>query len=619
MPGAAEELERTAWAEAKRLYGDPLPEPVRVRLERELRAITGGGFASIYAICRKLVERSQQDGYLVGSRGSVGSSFVARLIGITEVNPLDPHYRCPACKYSEFDVGVQVDSGFDLPPRKCPRCGSDMDRDGHRIAFEVFMGFKGDKVPDIDLNFSGENQAAIIKYAEELLGKGNVFRAGTIATVADRTAFGLVKAYCEASGIRLKKAEMARLARGITGVKRTTGQHPGGVLVLPAGKDIFEFTPLQHPADDRKSGTVTTHFDYDSISSRLVKMDILGHDDPTALRMLQDYTGIDPRSISFQDPDTMSIFSSTEALGYKPDDIGCPVGTIGIPEFGTKFVRQMLAETRPKDFSGLVRISGLSHGTDVWLNNAQDLIKNGIARLADVICARDDILNYLTQKNVRKDVAFRIMENVRKGKGLSPDDQKIMEEAGVPGWYIESCRKIKYLFPKAHAVAYVMMAFRIAYFKVHMPEAFYAQYFTLRTEDLDLAVMLSGPGAMLKRCEEIESKGPLATAKEKDQAIVLEVACEMYLRGIGLLGVSLYESDATRFKIRGNKLLPPFIALPGMGQAAARNLVEARRDGPFLSVEDLRQRARLQRNLVDLLRRFGCLEGLPECNQMVLL
>jgi DNA polymerase-3 subunit alpha (Gram-positive type) len=619
IPEAPAVVESTARHEATRLYGERLPPVVQERLDREIAAIMGGGYAGIYYIAQKLVAKSLEQGYLVGSRGSVGSSFVARLFGITEVNPLPPHYRCSHCAFSDFDGKDQFDSGFDLPPKTCPICDTDLVRDGHRISFEVFMGYRGDKVPDIDLNFSGENQASIIRYTEELLGKGNVFRAGTIATVAERTAYGIVKSYQEATGKSQTRAEQARLARGLIGVRRTTGQHPGGVLVLPGGKDILEFTPLQYPADDRKSGTVTTHFDYDSISSRLLKLDILGHDDPTALRMLKDYTGVDPVSVPFSDEPTLSIFSSTTALGYKPQDMRCQVATTGIPEFGTRFVRQMLADTHPADFSGLVKISGLSHGTGVWLENAQELIKSKKASLAEIICARDDILNYLASKGVAADVAFRIMENVRKGRGISPEEEQAVLRAGVPGWYVDSCRRIKYLFPKAHATAYVMMAFRIAYFKVHFPEAFYAQYFNLRLQDLDLETMLGGSKSVLSRIKEIEQKGLEASPKEKDQATVLEVAHEMALRGIGIQPVSLYDSDPALFRLNGSSLVPPLAALQGMGMQAARSIAQSREQGTFTSIEEMRQRARIGRNILDLLRKAGCLAGLPENNQMALL
>lgn len=618
IPDAPAVLESAVRLEARKLYGDPLPPVVRERLDRELESITGGGYAGIYFIAEKLVSKSLEQGYLVGSRGSVGSSFVARLFGITEVNPLPPHYRCPSCAYSDFEGKEQFGSGFDLEPAKCPACGRDLVRDGHRISFEVFMGYRGDKVPDIDLNFSGENQASIIRYAEELIGKGNVFRAGTIATVAERTAYGIVKSYMEATGKSLGRPEQARLARGLVGVKRTTGQHPGGVLVLPEGKDILQFTPLQYPADDRKSGTVTTHFDYESISNRLLKLDILGHDDPTALRMLKEYTGVDPVSVPFSDEETLSIFSSTAALGYGPEDINCPVGTTGIPEFGTKFVRQMLADTRPKDFSGLVKVSGLSHGTGVWLDNAQELIRSKKASLEEIICARDDILNYLASRGVAPDAAFRIMENVRKGKGISTEQEQAMSKAPLPRWYVESCRRIKYLFPKAHATAYVMMAFRIAYFKVHFPQAFYAQYFNLRLQDLDLDVSLGGIKSISSRIRQIEQMGLEASPKEKDQATVFEVAHEMLLRGIGFEPVSLYESGAMLFKLKGSSIVPPLAALAGMGAQAARSIAASREQGPFTSIEELRQRARVGRNIVDILRKAGCLDGLPENNQMAL-
>lgn len=616
IENADEMIARLAWQEAERLYGSPLPELVRQRLEKELDAIQKHGFSVIYLIAQKLVNKSLEEGYLVGSRGSVGSSLVARLTGITEVNPLPPHYLCKECRYSEFP-STDAGSGFDLPPKHCPRCGAQMTGDGHDIPFEVFMGFKGDKVPDIDLNFSGQIQSAIHKYAEEILGRGNVFRAGTIATVADRTAYGLVKAYAESRGLVLRKAEVERLARGITGVKRTTGQHPGGVMIVPEGCDVLDFTPVQYPADDRESGVVTTHFDYESISSRLVKLDILGHDDPTALKLLQEYTGVDPLSVPFNDPLTLKLFTSAEPLNLAPG-YSVEVGTLGIPEFGTRFVRQMLVETKPQCFADLVRISGLSHGTDVWLGNARDLIKQGIASLKEVICTRDDIMTFLISKGVEPSQAFAIMENVRKGKGLSPDQEQLMRAAGVPGWYIDSCKKIKYMFPKAHAVAYVMMCFRIAYFKVHYPKAFYAMYFSLHSGALDCTLLKGGPKAWARKCEEIASKGPDASGKEKETLALLEVAQEMYARGIEFLPVDIYVSHPWKCIIEPNGIRLPLVAIPGLGTAAASTIAAARSERPFQSVEDLRARTRLSKSLIELLRAEGCLAGMPETSQMSL-
>ncbi|MGB9866919.1 MAG: PolC-type DNA polymerase III [Bacillota bacterium] len=616
IENADQMIAQLAREEGEKLYGSPLPEPVRQRLEKELDAIQKHGFSVIYLIAQKLVHKSVEEGYLVGSRGSVGSSLVARLTGITEVNPLPPHYLCPQCKYSEFPNSSHG-SGFDLPPKQCPRCGAQMLGDGHDIPFEVFMGFKGDKVPDIDLNFSGLIQSTIHRYAEELLGRGNVFRAGTIATVADKTAYGLVRAYAESKGLVLRKAEVERLARGITGVKRTTGQHPGGVMIVPAGCDVLEFTPVQYPADDRESGVVTTHFDYESISSRLVKLDILGHDDPTALKLLHEYTGIDPLTVPFNDPMTLKLFSSPEPLNLN-GSYSVEVGTLGIPEFGTKFVRQMLVETRPQCFADLVRISGLSHGTDVWLGNARDLIKQGIARLGEVICTRDDIMTFLISKGLEPSQAFAIMENVRKGKGLLPEHEAAMREAGVPGWYIESCKKIKYMFPKAHAVAYVMMCFRIAYFKVHHPKAFYAMYFSLHSDALDYTLLKGGPRIWARKCEEIASKGSEASAKEKETQMLLEVAQEMAARGVQFLPVDIYVSHPWKCIIEPNGIRLPLVAIPGLGTAAASTIASARGEKPFGSIEEFKARTKLSKSLIELLRAEGCLAGVPETSQMSL-
>lgn len=616
IPGAEEQIINMSWARAKEIYGEELPEVVRQRLEKELNSIISNGFAVLYLIAHKLVKKSNEDGYLVGSRGSVGSSFVATMTGITEVNPLPPHYVCPNCKHSEFILDGSYNCGVDMPDKHCPRCGTLYRKDGHDIPFETFLGFNGDKTPDIDLNFSGEYQPRAHKYTEELFGKDHVFRAGTIATIAERTAYGFVKNFFEERGIKPRSGEISRLVKGCTGVKRTTGQHPGGLMVVPKSVDIHKFTPLQRPADDVNSEVITTHFDYHSISSRLVKLDILGHDDPTVIKMLEDLTGVDAKSIPLDDPKTMSIFSSVEALNVKPEDIGSEVGTYGIPEFGTRFVRQMLEETKPKTFSELVRISGFSHGTDVWLNNAQDLIRNGIAKLSEAISTRDDIMLYLIYKGMEPITAFKIMEDVRKGKGVKPEYEQAMRECNVPDWYIESCKKIKYMFPKAHAVAYVTMAFRIAYFKVYYPHAFYASFFTVRADEFDAALITQGVRAIKRAIQEIESKGNEATAKEKNLLTILEVALEMYQRGIKMRKVSLWESDATVFKIVGDELLPPFVALQGLGTTAAMNIVSAREERKFTSVEDLQVRARLSKTVIEILREHGCLEGLSETDQL---
>jgi len=619
IPGAEEQIKSMSYRKAIDLYGDPLPKIVADRLQNELDSIINHGFAVLYLIAHKLVKKSLDDGYLVGSRGSVGSSFVATMTDITEVNPLPPHWRCSACKYSEFVVDGSYGGGFDLPDKECPQCGVPMIKNGHDIPFAVFMGFHGDKVPDIDLNFSGEYQPVAHKYTEELFGKDNVFRAGTIATIADKTAYGFVKNYFSEKGITPRNAHINYLVGGCTGVKRTTGQHPGGIMVVPRDMDVHHFTPIQFPADDKKSSTITTHFDYHSISSRLVKLDILGHDDPTVIKMLEDLTGIDPKTIPCDDETTLSLFSSTEALGLTPEELGSTVGTFGIPEFGTKFVRQMLEDTKPKNFSGLVRISGFSHGTDVWLNNAQDLIRSGTAPLSEAISTRDDIMVYLIQKGVKPVTAFKVMESVRKGKGVKPDDVACLKENNVPDWYVESCQKIKYMFPKAHAVAYVMMAFRIAYCKVHYPLPFYASYFSVRATEFDANLIVKGEAVIREKISELEQKANNAmTAKEKGLQTILEIALEMRLRGFIFHRVDLYKSDATRFLIVDNGLLPPLAALEGLGENAARNILEARENKPFSSVDDLRMRSRVSKTVIDILREHGCLTSLPENNQIML-
>ncbi len=618
IPGAEEQIRSMSYQKAEALYGDPLPEIVASRLKYELDAIINNGFAVLYLIAHKLVKKSLDDGYLVGSRGSVGSSFVATMTDITEVNPLPPHWRCSNCKCSEFVTDGSYGGGFDLPDKICPQCGMPMGKNGHDIPFAVFMGFHGDKVPDIDLNFSGDYQPVAHKYTEELFGKDSVFRAGTIATVADKTAYGYVKNYFNDKGITPRNAYINSLVAGCTGVKRTTGQHPGGIMVVPRDMDVHHFTPIQHPADDKNSGTITTHFDYHSISSRLVKLDILGHDDPTVIKMLEDLTMLNPKTIPFDDADTMSLFSSTKALNLTPEQLGSTVGTFGIPEFGTKFVRQMLEDTTPQTFSELVRISGFSHGTDVWLNNAQDLIKAGTAKLSEAISTRDDIMVYLIHKGVEPQLAFKIMEGVRKGKGVKSDDVTKIKANNVPEWYVESCQKIKYMFPKAHAVAYVMMAFRIAYCKIHYPLAFYASYFSVRATEFDADLIVQGENALRHKLIELEQKGNTMTVKEKGLQIIVEVALEMYLRGFIFKKVSLYDSDATKFLIVENGLLPPLASLQGLGDAAAQNIVAARQNRVFSSIEDLRVRSRVSKTVIDILKGHGCLDDLPETDQLML-
>lgn len=618
IEGSEEELRRLCYNKAERIYGNPLPAIVKDRLDREVNSIINNGYAVMYIIAHKLVAKSLQDGYLVGSRGSVGSSFAATMSDITEVNPLPPHYVCPDCKYSEFITDGSYGSGADLPDKKCPQCNQELIKDGHDIPFEVFLGFEADKEPDIDLNFAGEYQSEAHKYTEELFGKGKVFRAGTIGTIADKTAYGFVRKYLEEKQIDCTQAEINRLTMGCTGVKRTSGQHPGGVMIVPSNRDIHEFCPIQYPANDVNAGVITTHFDYHSISGRLLKLDILGHDVPTIIRMLEDITSLNGQDIPLDDEKTMSIFTSTKALGIQREDYKCEVGTLGIPEFGTKFVRQMLIDTQPKTFAELVRISGLSHGTDVWINNAQELVRSNVAELKDVISTRDDIMNYLILKGLPAKASFKIMENVRKGKGLKPEDEEMMRENSVPEWYIDSCNKIKYMFPKAHAVAYVMMSFRIAFFKVHNPEAFYATYFTMKAEDFDADLITKGEEVVRNKIIELENMGNNMTAKEKNLLTVLEVALEMFCRGIELLTVDLYKSDADKFIIMEKKLLPPLKSLQGVGQNAARSIALEREKGEFLSIEDLRIRTKVTKTVIETLINHGCIQELPVTNQLCL-
>lgn len=619
VEGAKEGIVNDSNNKAKEIYGDPLPALVQERLDKELHSITTYGFSVMYRIAQELVRKSLSDGYLVGSRGSVGSSFVAFLSDITEVNSLPPHYICPHCKNSEFIEDGSGISGCDLPDKNCPKCGTPYKKDGHDIPFETFLGFKGDKEPDIDLNFSGDYQPVIHKYTETFFGEGYVFRAGTIGTVAEKTAYGYVQKYAEEKGIVIRNAEKKRLAAGCVGVKRTSGQHPGGIIVVPYTNDIHEFCPIQHPADDTNSTIITTHFDYHSIDQNLLKLDELGHDDPTVIRMLSDLTGLDAQTIPLDDKETMSLFTSTKALKVT-EDIGSTVGTYGIPEFGTKFVRQMLMDTKPTTFAELVRISGLSHGTDVWLNNAQDLVRNGTATLSETICTRDDIMIYLIFKGVEPGLAFKIMESVRKGKGLTDADETAMRENGVPEWYIDSCKKIKYMFPKAHAVAYVTMAFRIAYFKVHYPKAFYIAYFSVRADDFDASIMANGMDTARAAMTELldKKKNNIISPKEENLIPILEICIEMYARGICFLPVDLYESHATDFRDVEAGILPPLNALPGMGENAARSIMDARGKEPFKTIEDLRQRAGLTKSVIELLEQNHCLDGMPETDQVSL-
>lgn len=621
IEGADEEIRQTCYDTAKSLYGEELPEVVVARLEKELEPIIKYGFSANYLISERLVKKSNQDGYLVGSRGSVGSSVVATFLGISEVNPLPAHYLClnKECKHSEWFLDGSIPSGFDLPDKPCPNCGQKLKGEGQDIPFETFLGFKGDKVPDIDLNFSGEYQPHAHNYTKELFGEKSVFRAGTIGTVAEKTAFGFAKKYEEDHGKKWRAAEVSRLASGCTGVKRSTGQHPGGIVVVPDYMEVDDITPVQYPADDTSSEWKTTHFDYHAFDANLLKLDILGHDDPTMMRMLQDLTGVDPTTIPMNDPKVMSMFNSTEALGVSPQQIRTPVATYGVPEMGTKFVRQMLIESQPSSFADLLQISGLSHGTGVWLGNAQDLIKNNTCNIKTVIGCRDDIMLFLIYKaGMDASLAFKITESVRKGKGLPQEWIDEMKKCKVPQWYIDSCLKIQYMFPKAHAAAYVISAVRTAYFKLYYPIEFYATYFSVRVADFELELMCQGYEAIYRRIEEIEQKGFQALPKEKNMLPMLEMALEMTARGLRFKNIDLYRSDALKFIVDGDSLIPPFSALAGIGDNAARNIAAAKEQGEFLSIEDFQQKSKASKTVVELLNHMGCFRGLPESNQLSL-
>ena len=618
------ELRTMCYDRAKSIYGEPIPRVVEERLEKELHSIITNGFAVMYIIAQKLVHKSNEDGYLVGSRGSVGSSFVATMSGITEVNPLPPHYYCTKCHYSDFDSEdvkkFAGGAGCDMPDKICPVCGEKLKKDGFDIPFETFLGFKGDKEPDIDLNFSGEYQSKAHAYTEVIFGKGHTFKAGTIGTLADKTAFGYVKNYFEERGQRKRNAEINRIVQGCVGVRRTTGRRPGGIVVMPHGEEINSFTPVQHPANDMTSDIITTHFDYHSIDHNLLKLDILGHDDPTMIRMLEDLTGLNAREFPLDSREVMSLFQNTSALKIEPEDIGgCKLGALGIPEFGTDFAMQMLLDAKPTCFSDLVRIAGLAHGTDVWLGNAQDLILSGQATIQTAICTRDDIMIYLIGMGMDKSLSFTIMEGVRKGKGLKPDWEKAMREANVPEWYIESCKKIKYMFPKAHAAAYVMMAWRIAYCKVFYPLAYYAAFFSIRASGFSYELMCQGRERLEYHLQDYKNRSDSLSQKEQGTLRDMRIVQEMYARGFEFLPLDIYRAKADRFQIIDGKLMPSLSSIDGLGGKAAEAVVEAVKRGErFLSLEDFWQKTKVPKTTIDLMAELGIFGDLPRSNQLSL-
>ena len=637
-------LRDICYNKAHKMYGDPLPEIVQERLDRELNSIISNGYAVMYIIAQKLVWKSNEDGYLVGSRGSVGSSFVATMSGITEVNPLHAHYLCKHCQYSDFDSDLVKSfsgrSGCDMPDKLCPRCGKPLSKEGFDIPFETFLGFKGNKEQDIDLNFSGEYQSKAHKYTEVIFGEGQTFKAGTIGTLADKTAFGYVKNYYEERGVHKRNCEIDRIVLGCVGVRRTTGQHPGGIVVLPMGEQIYTFTPIQHPANDMTVDITTTHFDYHSIDHNLLKLDILGHDDPTMIKTLEElinsdamdnkYDGVNnvfkATDIPLDDPGVMGLFAGTEVLGITPEDIdGCPLGCLGVPEFGTDFVIQMVIDTKPKTLSDLIRISGLSHGTDVWLNNAQTLIEEGKATISTAICTRDDIMTYLIYRGLEPGLAFNIMEKVRKGivaKGKCDkwDDWKAeMAAHGVPDWYVWSCQKIKYMFPKAHAAAYVMMAWRIAWFKVNYPLEYYTAFFSIRADDFSYEMMCFGKERVLFHINEISKVDKnKRSAKDEGKLKDLKIVLEMYARGYDFVPIDIYKAKADRFQIIDGKIMPSFASIEGMGEKAAQQLYDAAQKGPFLSKEEINERAKIGKGTIEKMSELGILDGMPETNQLSL-